>query len=90
MLKLLSARSLCSRMTAFNCHVHMHSVSRIRFIAFTCAALRMAATQNGERFPLLNRLRGLDERRELPAGLRGRAPAENECQCFLTSKEGLS
>jgi len=41
----------------------------------------------GDECPLSSRLRGLGERRELPQGVRGRAPAKNGFWCILKATE---
>ena len=41
----------------------------------------------GEGCPLFSRLRGLGERRELPSGVRGRAPAEKGFRRILKATE---
>jgi len=41
-------------------------------------------------YPLPIRLRGLRERRELPSGVRGGAPAENEFGAFLPARRYAS
>jgi len=43
----------------------------------------------GEGCPLSSRLRGLGERRELPSGVRGRAPAENAILAYFEGHKTL-